>query len=248
MRMNKCFTTVFDAPLKERGFKRKGILYYRMNGDILQGITILLTNPYELTFSYIPYWAYGTDDRYKYSLSSSHWAEQQYVIGSCYSATDEETEIEKMQKLAKIFVEVIIPYLDGIYDLDTYISAESVDSSPPTTESFVTEEEKKWFGSRYASITRDPRFNQYAMLLKAYRDGSFSSAEMLVNNTIQKNYLSARKYGPYSTTVGTLISYSFKDFYKCYLNEDLNWIVPIYEEKCAEMKQRLREELKLEVE
>lgn len=75
MRMNKCFTTVFDEPLKERGFKRKGILYYRMNGDILQGITILLTNPYELTFSYIPYWAYGTDDRYKYSLSSSHWAE-----------------------------------------------------------------------------------------------------------------------------------------------------------------------------
>lgn len=246
MKLNKCFTTVFDAPLKERGFKKKGLLYYRMNGKILQGITIKLTNPYSITFAYFPYWIYDFDIETKgYSLSSSDWAEYNNVDGSRYNADNEETELKKMQGLAEVFLELIIPFLDGICDLDTYIS--SICNDTITNAAVVTEEEKKLYGKYYKWIYHHQILNQYVMLLKAYNDGSFDSAEKIVNDFVRREYRIVSK-GSACITLRTVIDWYYKEFYKCFSNNDLNWIVPVYEEKCAAMKQRLFDELKLKIE
>ena len=85
------------------------------------------------------------------------------------------------------------------------------------------------------------------MLLKAYNDGSFGSAEKIVNDFVRREHRRSHLYGPY-LSIETLVNWYFKDFYKCYSNNDLSWIVPVYEEKCAEMKQKLLDELKLTIE
>ena len=246
MKLNKCFTTVFSSVLLEKGFKKKGVLYYRMNGDILQGITIKLINPYSITFAYIPYWIYDFDEMTRgHKLSSSYWAEYHEVNGSYYNADDEKTELIKMQSIANVFSELIIPFLDGIFDLDTYIS--SLCKCSLTGKAVVTEYEKKMYGEHYKWINHAQILNQYAMLYKAFCDGSFRSAERTVNDFVLNIYRCwYQNY--YDPTLRELIDIYYKEFYKHFSNKDLNWIVPIYEEKCAEMKQRLREELKLEVE
>ena len=55
MKLSKCFTTVFDGGMKAAGFSRKGVLYYRMKGTILQGVFLKATNPYSLCFAAFPY-------------------------------------------------------------------------------------------------------------------------------------------------------------------------------------------------
>lgn len=247
MKLNKCFTTVFDAPLKERGFKKKGLLYYRMNGEILQGITVKLTNPYDISFAYLPYWLFGTDMETRgYPLGKNYWAEGQDLNGSYYKADDEETELKKMQGMMDIFLELVIPFLDGVYDLETYISV--IHSEKPIiTDSFVTEEEKQKYGNYYKHVSMYKVLDQYAMLLKAFRDGSFRTSEKMVSDFVRREHRRSLLHGPY-LSIETLINWYFKDFYKCYSNNDLNWIVPVYEEKCAEMKQKLLDELKLTIE
>lgn len=247
MKLNKCFTTVFDAPLKERGFKKKGLLYYRMNGEILQGITVKLTNPYDISFAYLPYWLFGTDmETRRHSLEDHYWAEYHCVKGSYYKADDEETELKKMQGMLDIVLELVIPFLDGVYDLETYISV-IYSAKPIITDAFITEEEKRKYGKYYKHVSMYKVLDQYAMLLKAFRDGSFGTAEKMVNGFVRRLHRNSIMGGPH-TPIVELIEWYYKDFYKCFSNNDLNWIVPVYEEKCAEMKQKLLDELKLKIE
>ena len=163
-----------------------------------------------------------------------------------YKADDEETELKKMQGMLDIFLELVIPFLDGVYDLETYISV--IHSEKPIiTDSFVTEEEKQKYGNYYKHVSMYKVLDQYAMLLKAFRDGSFRTSEKMVSDFVRREHRRSLLHGPY-LSIETLINWYFKDFYKCYSNNDLNWIVPVYEEKCAEMKQKLLDELKLKIE
>ena len=98
MKLNKCFTTVFDSALKERGFKRKGVLYYRINGEILQGITIKLINPYHICVGYIPYWMYDIARHFSRGcpLERNYWAEEFDYLDGDYKSFYKEYKNDKM--------------------------------------------------------------------------------------------------------------------------------------------------------
>ena len=48
MKLSQCFIQTFQNILLSYGFKRKGVLFYRIHGDILQGIKLKQTNPYSI--------------------------------------------------------------------------------------------------------------------------------------------------------------------------------------------------------
>ena len=121
MTLNKCFTTVFDPAMKELGFLRKGVLYYRMNGEILQGIVCKTTNPFDVCYAYFPYWAYGFR-RERYDLKSGYWAEigQDFTGGYCKKNDDEEN-LKKMQTCLQFVCDTIVPELNNISDTVQYL-------------------------------------------------------------------------------------------------------------------------------
>ena len=57
--MNKCFTSIFTEPLEKEGFARKGVLYYRLRGDVMQGVMLKTTNPFSICVNMCPWWTYG---------------------------------------------------------------------------------------------------------------------------------------------------------------------------------------------
>ena len=44
MTVLKCITGTTDPFMKEHGFKRKGFVYYRLNGDVIQGVSVIKRN------------------------------------------------------------------------------------------------------------------------------------------------------------------------------------------------------------
>lgn len=84
--INEIFYSIFDAPLKEHGFRRKDVLYYRLNGNILQGIVLVrLQSDYMIRYNMFPYWVYGSDTFHREktfarevkALQTGAWAEGQ---------------------------------------------------------------------------------------------------------------------------------------------------------------------------
>lgn len=246
MRLSSCFTTIFTQILMENGFKKKGILYYRMNGDILQGITIKLINPYTVTFSYFPYWIYDfAEETKRYSLGKSYWAEINGVDGSYYRKENEDAELENMRKIGDLVQYKIIPFLDKIYDLESYIAA--TDNDDICSFASMPEAEKGSYGDFRKRIYHNQPLNQYAMLLKANRDGSFIQAEKIVNDRVRKIFRKASRIFD-DITIKSIIDWDFPEFYGRFSDNDTDWIIPIYEKACTDMKQRLFDELKITVE
>ena len=163
MKLNKCFTTVFDSALKEHGFKRKGVLYYRINGEILQGITIKTTNPYSICIGFIPYWMYdvywnlhrGT------SIDKSTWAEEIDCLSGNYYRQDDQNSVEYMQELSGRIEKDFIPLLNGIRTNDDYLRIKEYYLDP---------------GARISSYI----ISQYALLQKALQEKSFEESDRLL--------------------------------------------------------------------
>lgn len=167
MKLNKCFTTVFDSALKEHGFKRKGVLYYRINGEILQGITIKLINPYAICVGFVPYWMYNLpwDLHRGGSIDKCDWAEDfPYLFGEYYRQDDDKA-LEKMQSFLDPVINKLIPLLDKIISIDDYLSIKEYCLDP---------------GSR---LTR-PIIPQYALLQKALNDHSFAESDRILQKVI----------------------------------------------------------------
>ena len=104
MKLNKCFTTVFDSTLKSHGFKRKGVLYYRINGEVLQGITVKMTNPYSICCAFLPYWMYDIlwDFHRGFPIDKCEWAEELNYLPGEYYRQDDENAIDDVENKAKV--------------------------------------------------------------------------------------------------------------------------------------------------
>lgn len=180
MKLNKCFTTVFDSALKERGFKRKGVLYYRINGEILQGITIKLINPYHICVGYIPYWMYDIARHFSRGcpLERNYWAEEFDYLDGDYYRQDDDQALEKMQSLLDPVINKLIPLLDKISSQDDYLRAK---------EYYLD------LGSRLAR----PIIPEYALLQKALNDRSFAESDRILQKAI--DYCIARELSRYDT-------------------------------------------------
>ena len=124
MKMTKLFTTVFDEELKSRGFKRKAKLYYRLNGDILQGVVIKTINPYTIHFYSAPYWMENIQAKLS-PLHKGYWAESGFCIApevdAYYREENEQFNLDYMNACFTLAKEHILPVLDRMNDLDSYI-------------------------------------------------------------------------------------------------------------------------------
>ena len=124
MTKTKLFTTVFDEEMKSRGFKRKAKLYYRLNGEILQGAIIKTTNPYDIHFYSAPYWIENIQAEL-HPLNKGYWAERGWClspgIGAYYREENEQLNYDYMNICFNLAKDHILPVLDSINDINSYI-------------------------------------------------------------------------------------------------------------------------------
>ena len=244
MKLNKCFTTVFDAPLKERGFKKKGTLYYRMNGEILQGITLKSMNPYMISYNYFPYWAYENRKIYDTVLSKGYWAENHGVTGDYYRQDEEEEMLTEMEARKDIFCNVIIPALDKVNDLDSYIEL-SISKDFDKTLSELSD----W--NRFLLLRHWNCVNKYDLLVKGSRDGSFEKVKEIEAMLLEEHVNVLLREHPDSFTKEKIeedFNKYWADLHEAMQNNDFNAGAEYCNQRCEKMKQRLLDELKLKIE
>lgn len=181
MNYRQCFTTVFTDYLKEHGFHKKGSLFYRMNGDILQGVSVHAGLAVKaVTVGFYPYWIFPLNPGHgDPDLKKGHWTDEWRVgdVTSVKLAGDSGIDIvtiknisapddmiEHMLKIKQGFAEVCMPLLDRVNDLDSFLH-ETVYFDPSKVPGFEQ--------TRISYAGWDL---QRPLLLKAYRDGSFDYA------------------------------------------------------------------------
>ena len=118
MKLNKCFTSTFDPFMKQVGFARAGILYYRMNGNMLQGMRLEATNPYRISFSNFPYWLYHKRNVFpEPNIRKGGWTQTGGMILSMDTYYDENDPTRNdmiMRKTLDLFRDTVLPYFDSI--------------------------------------------------------------------------------------------------------------------------------------
>ena len=105
MTLLKCFTNTFDSYMTENGYRRKGKLYYRLRGEILQGIVLRAIDHYDVCYTCFPYWSY----QYRqpaYSLewlSKGFWAEiGESIPGTCFRYNSDEENVRVMEEIRQL--------------------------------------------------------------------------------------------------------------------------------------------------
>ena len=123
MKLSKCFTTVFDGGMKAAGFSRKGVLYYRMKGTILQGVFLKATNPYSLCFAAFPYWLYYKRLYPDPDIAKGYWTQLggMLMTTNYYAPDRDEENTRDMEAIFGLVLEYILPYLDGIDSESAYL-------------------------------------------------------------------------------------------------------------------------------
>lgn len=175
MKMNQLFVQLFETPMKEQGFSRKGYLFYRLRGEILQGLVLKTTNPYDIGYTFYPYWNHEAQANLpNLPMNKGIWAEENCVGNHYYyrAATTEENEKAMRYSLHFVFQHVL-PILDQVKDFESYLS---LLRCPPSTPFLRIDHP---YGHNI-SIRQTVHAND--LLWKAYLDGSFEPAMQLLND------------------------------------------------------------------
>ena len=263
MKMLKMFTTTFDPVLKEMGFKRKGRLYYRLVGEILQGVVLKTINPYSIHFFAQPYWMELDSEKWT-SLAKGYWAESgAYKIGTdvYYKQEYEELNQYVMSFCLEVAEKYFLPFLDRIVDFDSLLESINPDwdmandfpkmSFPVGTIEYPLEvydirPPHRQYGvwARLGGL-RDK--SQYVFLYKAYKDGSFEESEKLLKAYIIdpdiKRHI--KLFGTPLSENDNIIKFMTELFYKKMAEGDVNWIEEYRQQRRLYILPRLRDELGL---
>jgi len=248
MKLNKCFTLVFDDYMKTVGFSRKGILYYRMVGNMLQGVRLEATNPYSITFSTFPYWLYNKRTSPKEpNIARGNWVQSggSLTTMNYYTLNAEEQNTKDMMAVFDLVRDIVLPYLDQVsnemeylqmvyHNPDILLSAESIEKpsirmqESPTAEFFL--------------------YNQY------YGTNPIPAKEAVEvwYHTKVANYLDfAAKRGKAEYYVQKECE-SYARWRDALLKQveqlEQNGFAAVYEAMCVDMKQQLSEQLKIKFE
>lgn len=113
MTLNKCFTDIFSPTMKQAGFTKSGLLYYRMHGNMLQGVFLKTCNPFQICFASIPYWMYNT---MAYPDIKKGWWTQEggFMMGFYYTPQAPEQNQMQMQAVLDCFTHTILAHLDNM--------------------------------------------------------------------------------------------------------------------------------------
>lgn len=189
MTLSKCYTEIFDTTMKEAGFQRKGVLYYRLNGDILQGIVLKPLAAYDICFTYFPYWNYHFRS-VRYALKSGYWAELgQFISGEYCRKGQAEATQETMQKCLGVIKTTVIPLLDNISDVESYLNAvvQTYVDFQNRLESTCRKEMDVSISGFTGEILGTQSILQHALLYKAYLDGSYTQTNAIVQRLLDIN-------------------------------------------------------------
>ena len=126
--LSKIYTSIFDEPLFALGFKRKGVLYYRLNGNVLQGVTLVKTSPYRVRFNMFPYWAYDVRTLGEPSVKSlclGGWAEGALkdFEGIYFKREDPAHAIQNLTDILNSFLNIEMETMEYVKDEISYFSA-----------------------------------------------------------------------------------------------------------------------------
>ncbi len=113
MTLNKCFTDVFSTTMKQAGFTQSGLLYYRMHGNMLQGVFLKTCNPFQICFASIPYWMYNA---MAYPDIKKGWWTQEggFLMGFYYNPQEPEQNHAQMQAVLDCFTHTVLAHLDSM--------------------------------------------------------------------------------------------------------------------------------------
>lgn len=249
MTITRLFTKTFDEVMKAKGFKRKNRLYFKLVGEILQGVVIKATNPFEICFCAAPYWIPRnlTD---MFPLHKGYWAESNgFRINSTdfYRKDAEVYNSYYMNECLKLAENYVFPYFESITDLDSYIDAMTdfwAGRSPEEKRLrlirfFVDSED----GLRDSEITVFWRMleqgTQYALLYKAYLNHSFEQTYEELKTILSHNVLVSPRDRLDEYYGGAFINQMEKG--------DYLWIETFRQERKKQIEERMREELGLSV-
>lgn len=250
MKLNKCFTDVFNTPLKEWGFKKTGLLYYRMQGVMLQGIWLKTINPFFIHFSTFPYWLYHKRNIYMNMKIKKGWWTQSggIMAGFYYDLNEPERNKKYMIETFDIFRDTVLPFFDSMKnendyihflvnqtpsDRDLMLKYKQVPSSPEggwvhAGEIFTPE---IFLYHQYFNSPSKPVLEE----LEEYYDRCMESARQEnLSEAIIASKLKNLQIGK-DCFLGKIRETSEEDFLNCYNN------------MCAEMKQLLKDELNLDL-
>lgn len=202
MSMSQSINKVFKEPLLERGFMKSGNLYYRLNGNCLQGILFDQINPFIVRIASFPYWMYSlrgdpncecTND-----IQKGWWAQSGSDISGAYYKKGNEEEFESvlLKYLDKI-IDIVIPYLDKMYDEKSSLDVDydlffNQEDSPVL---FTLNEGSYSQWPQEIQLFWRPRnsMNPYLFLYLAREDGSFDRMSDVMNKYIEKNLDNTRR-------------------------------------------------------
>lgn len=214
MRSSNLFTSVFDEEMKSRGFRRKGHLYYRLVGEIMQGVVLKAINPYSICFHAMPYWAYYDSIVDK----NGYWAEwgmeidPSSLFGGYYRKENLAINTDAMKVCLNLAKEIFLPIIESVTDMDSYIQYKSHVWDEPETKfnPYLRKIYIPEFAEKYSEevdrrviqpfvrlfYARPTGADQYVYLYKAFLENDFTNAyqEMrknaeciLSNSGVEKN-------------------------------------------------------------
>ena len=256
MTLHKIYTTFFDEEMKSRGFKRKGKLYYRLCGEILQGVVLKAINPYTIHFFFTPYWMENIIMETNPKLSKGYWAEQGLEVSpgssSYFKPENVELNCDFMSACFDVAKKHILPVMDKVNSLEAYF-----EYCTPHWSGFDDERAyKRWVKFKPGEI--DPKHSHLdaifdptiTILWHCYSRYLYQAClkYSIDKGDITKGYeLLQEKMAILGLC--TDIDLGPKRRYEEYMTEDgLERAKKLIDDRKKRMKQRLKDELGLEVE
>ena len=259
---SKLFTTVFDEEMAKNGFKRKGHLYYRLVGEILQGIVLKTVNPWSICYCAFPVWSLPRE-RYAYAPyfdTKGYWAEcgmeldPAYLYGGYYRKENVELNLEVMEFCLDITRKFFLPILDNVTDIDSYIKYKAkiwedtpYYNPPYSFNPFLNEFYEIKFAIKYPDKVDKPSYmirydghsaiDAYAYLYKAYLEKDFENAY----NELKKN---AERIFVMESPIKDKI---FEIYETKMRSGDLDWIANYREERLKLLAPALKKDFKIDL-
>ena len=255
MKAKDLFLQYFKEDLASHGFRRKGKFFFRMNGEILQGIGVdAIPFQYYVRYSQFPFWCYRL--LYKdLPLSKGYWLNDgDSPKMSFFLNAKPEENIQEMEFNHKVYQTEIFPLLDATVDEKTYIEAKSKkrfaldrwSMIPPHVILYACHLDGSWeYAQNWIACKRDERQRnapiraqqQWETHLKFLK----KPPEGYVPTECTYEELLAKEMNAFDCTLQLRFGLLLEKMEQ----NDLNWIKDIHDSESEYMRELLKTELKL---
>ena len=251
MKMQTLFASVFNEEMKARGYKKKGKLYYRLNGDILQGVIIKTINPYTIHFYAAPYWTKNVQMEWS-SITKGYWAEEGLEVSpgldAYYREENEELNLAYMNACFEVAKTHILPVLDEICDLDSYF-----EHLVPNWTLLNEEDRSKRF-IKFDIKEIDNNFPQEDAEIKIYWDLWLDLDRHIpfvyygcMHNDLNKGYELLKEIASRMPATNDAAEFAKRKYAEFLMKNDLETAKKYFAERKEIMLKRLSEEMKLDI-